>query len=67
MFTFPILNQQKKLDYNTRNTDKITLFHTKHNIFKHCFFHPLLLNGISVASLRVFKENLLRSLLDHLQ
>ena len=37
----------KKLDYNTRNTDKITLFHTKHNFFKHCFFHPLLLNGTS--------------------
>ena len=28
----------KKLDYNTRNTDKITLFHTKHNFFKNCFF-----------------------------
>ena len=27
----------KKLDYNTRNTDKITLFHTKHNFFKNCF------------------------------
>ena len=27
----------KKFDYNTRNTDKITLFHTKHNFFKNCF------------------------------
>ena len=28
----------KNLDYNTRNTDKITLFHTKHNFFKNYFF-----------------------------
>ena len=32
----------KKLDYNTRNMDKITLFHTKHNYFNlfftiHCY------------------------------
>ena len=27
----------KKLDNNTRNTDKFTLFHTKHNFFKNCF------------------------------
>ena len=27
----------KKLDYNIRNTDKITLFHTKHNFFKIIF------------------------------
>ena len=27
----------KNLDYNTRNTDKITLFHTKHNFFKKNF------------------------------
>ena len=37
----------KKLDYNTTKSDKMTLFHTKHNFFKHCFFHPLLLNGTS--------------------
>ena len=28
----------KKLDYNTRNTDKITLFQTKHNFLKNLFF-----------------------------
>ena len=41
----------KKLNYIIRNTDKITLFHTKHNFFKNLFFfflfHPLLLNGTS--------------------
>ena len=38
----------KKLNYNIRNTDKITLFHTKHNFFeKKFFFHPLLLIGTS--------------------
>ena len=37
----------KNSNYNTRNTDKITLFHTKHNFFKNSFFHPLLLNGTS--------------------
>ena len=37
----------KKLDYNTRNINKITLLHTKNNFFKHCFFHPLLLNETS--------------------
>ena len=31
----------KSLDYNTKNTDKITLFHTKHNFSKFIFFHPL--------------------------
>ena len=36
----------KNLNYNTRNTDKITLFYTKHNFFqKKKNFHPLLLNG----------------------
>ena len=33
--------------YNNRNTDKITLFHGKHNFFKNSFFHKLLLNGTS--------------------
>ena len=28
----------KKSNYNTRNTDKITLFHTEHNFFKKFFF-----------------------------
>ena len=38
----------KNLNYNTRNTDKIALFYTKHNFFqKKNFFHPLLLNGKS--------------------
>ena len=69
MFTFSI-----KLDYNIRNTDKNTLFRTKHNFFKHCFFpftviewSKLDFNFWSVASLGVFKENLLRSLLNNLQ
>ena len=30
----------KSLDYNTKNTDKITLFHTKHNFFKIYFSPP---------------------------
>ena len=34
-------------NYNTSNTDKITLFCTKHNFFKNSFFHPLSLNGTS--------------------
>ena len=37
----------KNSNYNSRNTDKITLFHTKHNFFKNSFLHPLLLNGTS--------------------
>ena len=28
----------KNSNHNTRNTDKITLFHTKHNFFKNYFF-----------------------------
>ena len=28
----------KNLNYNTRNTDKITLFHSKHNFFRNSFF-----------------------------
>ena len=35
----------KKSNYSTRNTDKITPFHPKHNFFKKIFFHPLLLTG----------------------
>ena len=27
----------KHLNHNTRSTDKVTLFHTKHNFFKICF------------------------------
>ena len=54
----------KNLNYNTRNTDKITLFYTKHNFFqKKKNFHPLLLNGKKLDpnlwSLNVFKNNFL--------
>ena len=37
----------KNSNFNTRNTDKINLFHAKQNCFKKSFFHPLLLNGAS--------------------
>ena len=64
----------KKLDYNTGNIDKITLLHTKNNFFQTLFFPPTVIewNKLdfsfwSVATLVFFKENLLRSLLDHLQ
>ena len=67
-------NTNKKLDFNTRNTDKKNLFHTKHNFFKNCFFpstaiewNKLDFNFRSISSLGVFKENLLKSSLEHLQ
>ena len=41
------LTPTKYSNYNTRNTDKITLFCNKHNFLKNSFFHPLLLNGTS--------------------
>ena len=44
---FTNLIPTKNSNYNTRNTDKITIFHTKHDFSKILFFHPLLLNGIS--------------------
>ena len=57
----------KNSNYNTRNTDKITLFHTKHNFFKNCFFPSPVIewnmldpNLRSVASLSVFRKNLLK-------
>ena len=50
----------KNSNYNTRNTDKITLFRTKHNLFKNPFFpspviewNNLKPNLRSVASLSV--------------
>ena len=43
-----MLISKKNLNYNTRNTDKIALFYTKHNFFQQkSFFYPLLLNGKS--------------------
>ena len=61
------LIQTKNSNYNTRNTDKITLFHTKHNFFKNYFFPSPVIewnmldpNLRSVASLSVFKKNLLK-------
>ena len=57
----------KNLNYNTRNTDKVTLFHTKHNFFKNSFFPSTVIewnkldpNLRSTASLSVFKKNLLK-------
>ena len=35
----------KYLGYTSRNTDKIILFHTKHNFFKNVSFHLELLKG----------------------
>ena len=56
----------KNSNYNTRNTDKITLFRTKHYFFK--FFFPSTViewnkldpNLWSAASLTVFKKNSLK-------
>ena len=52
---------------NTRNTDRITLFHTKDNFFKSSFFPSVVIewskldpNLRSAASLSVFKKNLLK-------
>ena len=59
--------QQKNSDYNTRNPNRITLFHTKHNFFTDSFnsftvieWNKLDLNVRSAASLSVFKMNLLK-------
>ena len=57
----------KNSNYNTRNTDKITLFHTEHNFFKNSFFPSTVIecnkldsNLRSPTSLSVFKKNLLK-------
>ena len=57
----------KNSNYNTRNTDKITPFHTKHNFFKNSFFPSTVIewnrldpNLRSATSLSVFKKNLLK-------
>ena len=57
----------KNSNCNTRNTDKITLSHTKHNFFKNYFFLSTVIewnmldpNLRSAASLSVFKKNLLK-------
>ena len=54
----------KNSNYNTRNTDKITPFHTKHNFFKNSFFPSTVVesnkldpNLRSAASLIVFKKS----------
>ena len=54
-------------NYNTRNTDKIALFNTKHNFFKKSFFPSTVIewnkldpNLRSAASLNFFKKNLLK-------
>ena len=57
----------KNSNYNTRNTDKITHFHTKYNFSKNSFFPSSVIewNKLdpilrSTASLSVFKNNLLK-------
>ena len=57
----------KNSNYNTRNTDKITTFHTKHKFLKKIFFPSTVIewkkldpNLQSAASLSVFKKNLLK-------
>ena len=57
----------KNPNYNTRNTDKVTPFHTKHNFFKNSFFPSTVIewnkldpNLRSAASRSVFKKNLLK-------
>ena len=54
----------KNSNYKTSNTDKITLFHTKHNLFKNSYFPTTVIawnkldpNLRSAASLSVFKKN----------
>ena len=61
------LIQTKNSNYNTRDADKITLFHTKHNFFKNSFFPSTVIewnkldpNLRSAASLSNFKNNLLK-------
>ena len=58
------LTPTKISNYNTRNTDKITLFRTKHNFFKNYLFSSTVIewnqldpNLQSAASLNVFKKN----------
>ena len=53
----------KSSNYNTRNTDKITPFHTKHNFFKNSFFPSTVIewnkldpNLRSAATLSVLKR-----------
>ena len=57
----------KNSNYNTRDADKITLFHTKHNFFKSSFFASTVIewnkldpNLRSAASLSGFKKNWLK-------
>ena len=60
-------------NYNTRNTDKITLVRTKHNFFKNSFFPSTVTewnkpdpNLHSAASFNVFKKNVFKKKRDHL-
>ena len=60
------LTPTKYSNYNTRKTDKIAPFHTKHNFFKNSFFPSTVIgwnnldpNLRSATSLIVFKKNLL--------
>ena len=57
----------KNSNYDTRNTGKVAIFHTKHNFFKKKFFPSTVTewnnldpNVWSAASLSVFKKNFLK-------
>ena len=61
-----MLIPKKNLNYNTRNTDKIALFYTKHNFFQKKKISSTVIewkkldpNLWSAASLNVFEDNFL--------
>ena len=45
VYVFILISTKTKSNYNTKNTEKATLFHRKSNYFKNIFFNPMLLNG----------------------
>ena len=45
VYVFNLIPTKTKSNYNNKNTNKATLFHSKSNYFKNIFFHPMLLNG----------------------
>ena len=61
------LIQTKNSNYNTRDADKITLFHTKHKFFKNSFFPSTVIewnkldpNLRSAASLKLFQKEFVK-------
>ena len=45
VYVFNLISTKTKSNYNTKNTEKATLFHSKSNYFKNIFFHPMLFIG----------------------